>query len=85
MPEELRPNVSKVVIGWPWAEDREALFVYPLPGHENAWRVGPVAEHLRLILSRGGKLVIVLGDKRIALKGDMTFYGTEVEFERIIR
>lgn len=85
MPEELRPDVCHVVMGWPWAKDRETLFVYPLPGYESAWRKPPVSSHLRLILSRGGKVVIVSGDKRIALKGTMAVIGTEEEFASILQ
>lgn len=84
MPEALRPDVCKVVMGWPWGEDRETLFVYPYPGHENAWRQPPVREHLRMILSRGGKVVVVVGDKRIAIKGTMAFVGTEDEFAELL-
>lgn len=84
MPEALRPNVSKVVMGWPFGLDRETLFVYPLPGYEDAWRSGPVSEHLRMVLSRGGKIVVVTGETRIALKGDMAVIGTEEEFAQLL-
>jgi hypothetical protein len=80
MPEGLRPDVTKVVLGWPWGEDRETLFVYPYPGHDMAWQQQPVAGVLKRTLARGGKVVVVLGDKRIAIKGDMAFVGTEAEF-----
>ncbi len=83
MPEDMRPDISHVVLGWPWGEDRETLFVYPYPGYENAWREGKIRDHLRMILSRGGKIVVVYGDKRIAIKGDMAFIGTEDEFARL--
>jgi hypothetical protein len=84
MPENLRPDVCKVVMGWPWAEDRETLFVYPYPGHDTAWQKSPVSDHLRMILARGGKVVVVLEDKRIAIKGDMAFVGTEAEFVNLL-
>lgn len=84
MPEALRPDVCKVVMGWPWGEDRETLFVYPYPGHEAAWQQSPVKEHLQMILARGGKVVVVTGDKRIAIKGEMAFVGTEDEFARLL-
>lgn len=84
LPERLKPSACKVVMGWPWGEDRETLFVYPYPDFPNAWRRGAVAQHLRLILSRGGKVVIVLKKHRIALKGDMAFIGTEEEFEKFL-
>ncbi len=83
MPEALKPEVSKVVLGWPWGEDRETLFVYPYPGHESAWMSGAVADHLRGVLARGGKLVVVTGDTRIAIKGDTAFIGTEEEFAKL--
>ena len=85
MPEGLRPDVCKVVLGWPWGEDRETLFVYPYPGHASAWQKEPVAGYLRMILARGGKIVVVAGDKRIAIKGDMAFYGTESEFAELLQ
>lgn len=84
MPEELKPEACKVVMGWPWGLDRETLFVYPYPGHDDAWRVGPVAEHLKMILSRGGKIVIVTGKTRIALRADMAVIGTEEEFAQLL-
>lgn len=83
MPENLRPDVTKVVMGWPWGEDRETLFVYPYPGHELAWRKPPVSDHLRMILSRGGKIVVVMNNRRLAIKGDMAFFGTEDEFAEL--
>ena len=85
MPESLRPNVTKVVLGWPWGTDRNTLFVYPYPGHETAWQVPPVSNYLKEILNRGAKVVVVAGDKRIALKGDMAFIGTEDEFAELLK
>jgi hypothetical protein len=84
MTEELRPDVCKVVMGWPWGIDRETLFVYPYPGHETAWQRPPVSDHLRMILSLGGKIVVVTGQNRIALKGDMAIIGTEEEFAELL-
>lgn len=84
MPESMRPNVTKVVLGWPWAEDRNTLFVYPYPGHDDAWRQSPVKEYLQMVLSRGGKIVVVINNKRWAIKGDMAFVGTEDEFASIL-
>lgn len=83
MPEALRPNVCKVVMGWPWSEDREALYIYPYPGHENAWRFPPVSEYLQNILARGAKIIVVIGDKRIVLKGNTAMVGTENEFAEL--
>jgi hypothetical protein len=40
---------------------------------------------LRDVLARGGKVVVVSGDKRIAIKGDMAFVGTEAEFAEILK
>lgn len=85
MPEALRPDVCKVVMGWPWGEDRDTLYVYPYPGHEGAWRYPPVSDHLRMILRRGGKIVVVAGDKRMILKDDLAIMGTEDEFENMLR
>jgi hypothetical protein len=82
-PEALRPDVCKVVMGWPWGEDRETLFIYPYPGYEMAWQKPPVSTYLRNILARGAKLVVVTKDKRIAVKGDMAFVGTEDEFAEL--
>jgi hypothetical protein len=83
-PENMRPDVSKVVLGWPWGEDRETLFVYPYPEHDDAWMKPPVSNYLRNILNRGAKVVIVTKEKRIAIKGDMAFVGTESEFETLL-
>lgn len=80
----MRPNVTKVVLGWPWGEDRETLFVYPYPGFHDNWRKPPVSTYLRSILAKGAKVVVVYGDKRIAIKGDMAFVGTEREFEELV-
>lgn len=80
-PEAMRPDVSKCVLGWPWGTDRETLFVYPYPGYDTAWQRPPVSLYLRSILAKGAKIVVVTKDKRIAIKGDMAFIGTESEFE----
>lgn len=84
MPENMRPDVTHVVLGWPWGTDRETLFVYPYPGYDDAWQKPPVADYLRMILSRRGKIVVVVGNKRWAIKGDMAFVGTEDEFAQIL-
>lgn len=84
MPENLRPDVTHCVMGWPWGKDRETLFVYPYPEFPNSWRVPPVSDHLRMILSRGGKIVVVNGKERYALKGDQMVIGTEEEFAEML-
>jgi hypothetical protein len=83
-PENMRPDVCKVVMGWPWGEDRETLFVYPYPGHDTAWQKPPVSTYLRNILARGAKVVVVANNKRIAIRGDMAFVGTEEEFAELL-
>lgn len=85
MPENMRPNVSKVVLGWPWGTDRETLFVYPYPDHPTAWQRAPVSGYLKDVLARGGKVVVVVGEKRIAIKGDIAFVGTEAEFADLLQ
>lgn len=81
LPASLRPDRCKVVMGWPWGQDRETMFVYPYPGHPDAWKEDPVKERIQLILSRGGKvLVYVDSNHLIALRGDTAILGTEAEF-----
>jgi hypothetical protein len=70
-------------MGWPWGIDREALYVYPMPGFENNWRIDPVAARLKLLLSRGAKIIIMLPGERLVLRGDMAIRGTEKEFEAL--
>lgn len=85
-PEELRPDVCGVVMGWPWGVDRETLHVYPIPGHDkypDAWKFPPVSDYLQDLLRRGGKLMIFAEGKRIAIRGDMAVIGTEEEFEKL--
>ena len=85
MPEELRPNVCKVVIGWPFGIDRETMFVYPYPDYPDAWRTNKhVVAYLKMILSRGAKIVVVDGKTRYAIKGDVCMIGTEDEFAEIL-
>lgn len=84
LPEALKPSACKVVMGWPWGTDRETLFVYPYPNYPNAWKVPPVSDHLKMVLSRGGKIVVVIGAQRIAMRGDMAVVGTEDEFAEIL-
>lgn len=86
MPEELRPNVCKVVIGWPWGMDRETVHVYPYPDHEDAWQKNPhVAKHLKMILQRGGKIVVYVNSQKVySMYGDMAFVGTEAEFAQML-
>ncbi len=86
-PEELRPDNCGVVMGWPWGVDRETLHVYPIPGHSkypDAWRYPPVSDYLQDLLRRGGKLMIFVEGKRIAVRGDMAVVGTEAEFEKLL-
>lgn len=71
-------------MGWPWGIDRETLLIYPYPGHKDAWRVDPVKSYLRMILSRGGKVVVLAGKERIAISGDIAVIGTEEEFEKLL-
>jgi hypothetical protein len=85
MPENMRPDVSKVVLGWPWGTDRETLHVYPYPDYPDAWRQSPVREYLQMVLRRGAKLVVVLPDKTFAIKGDMAFVGTDAEFAELLQ
>lgn len=82
--EKLRPDVCKVVMGYPQARDRETLMIYPYPGHEDSWRVPPVSDYLREILARGAKVVVLIRDKRIVLKGDTAIIGTEAEFAELL-
>lgn len=84
LPEEMRPDRTKVVIGWPFGLDRETMFVYPYPGFESNWQKPPVSTYLRDILAKGAKVVVVAKDKRLVMKGDVAFYGTEKEFEDIV-
>jgi hypothetical protein len=84
-PEHMRPDVTKVVLGWPYGLDRETLFVYPYPGYEDNWKKPPVSLYLQRILQRGAKVVVVAGRQRIAIKGDMAFVGNEDEFEDILK
>lgn len=84
LPESMRPDVCKVVLGWPWGIDRDVMYVYPYPDHETAWQKAPVKDYLRNILARGAKVVIVTKGKRILLKGDIALVGSELEFETIL-
>jgi len=82
----MRPDISGCVLGWPWGVDRETLHVYPIPGHPkypDAWKFPPVSDYLQDLLRRGGKLMIFVEGKRIAIRGDMAVIGTEEEFERL--
>lgn len=85
LPEALRPDVCRVIFGWPWGIDRETLHVYPYPDSPDAWRKGAVAAHLKMVLSRGGKVVVYENARRvIAMKGDMAVVGTEAEFAELL-
>lgn len=83
MPPELKPDACKVVMGWPWGIDRETMYVYPLPGYSNNWRYPPVSDHLKMILAKGGKVVVMVEGKKIAIRGDMAIIGTDEEFEKL--
>ena len=86
-PEALRPDICGVVMGWPWGVDRETLHVYPIPGHPrfpDAWRIPPVSTYLQDLLRRGGKVMVMVEGRRIAIRGDMAVIGTEEEFERLV-
>ena len=82
--EKLRPDICHVVLGWPYAQDRTVLFVYPDKNFPTAWQKPPVSEYLRMIVSRGAKLMVVVGKHRFAIKNDMMVSGTEEEFENLL-
>lgn len=85
MPEELRPDVCKCVIGWPWGIDRETIHVYPYREYPDAWRRGAVKNYLRMVLSRGGKVVVYVNkDCVYAIRGDVAVRGTEAEFAELL-
>jgi len=72
-------------MGWPWGIERDTLLVYPYPDSPDAWQKGAVAKHLRMVLSRGGKVVVYISASRvIALYGDMAVVGTEAEFAEVL-
>lgn len=85
-PEFMRPDICGVVLGQPYRAEHDVLHVFPIPGHPkypDAWRYPPVSDHLKEVLRRGGRLLIILEGKRIAIRGDMAAIGTEEEFERL--
>lgn len=86
MPESLRPNVCHVVMGQPNTVDTDTLFIYPSADDPHAWRVPPVSVYLQNILSRGAKVVVVIGKNRIVINGqtNMAVMGTEEEFEQLL-
>lgn len=85
LPDELRPNISHVVLGWPWGIDRETLHVYPYPDDPEAWKRGAVAKHLKMVLKRGGKIVVYVNSGEVwSMRGDMAVRGTEKEFAELL-
>ena len=78
MPESMRPDVCHVVMGFPGARERDAMFVYPLPGHENAWRVPPVSDYLREILARGAKVVAIYGGSSMSKQVEALEAGAQI-------
>jgi hypothetical protein len=85
MPESLRPDVCKVVLGNPGATpDTKVLWVYPYSDHPDAWRRPPVSDYLRVFLSRGAKLMVKEpGGKVWAIRGDTAIVGEEEEFAQL--
>jgi hypothetical protein len=43
------------------------LKVYPYPDHQDAWQSPPVSTFLDMVLSQGGKIMIVLRSREIFL------------------
>ena len=83
---ELRPDRSKVVLGWPWANDRETLFVYPYPDFPNAWKEGAVRDRINTILLSGGKILVYINSEHIVYAyGTLVMAGTEKEFADILQ
>jgi len=61
------------------------MFVYPYPDYPDAWRTNKhVVAYLKMILSRGAKIVVVTGKYRYAIKGDVCMIRTEEEFAEIL-
>lgn len=85
LPENLRPNVCKVVMGWPWAADRSVMFVYPYPDFPDAWKIDPVKTYLQNILSSGGKVLVFVDSEHVVYSyGTVVMIGTEKEFVDIV-
>lgn len=85
MPDELRPDRCKCVLGWPWASDRSTMFAYPYPDFPNAWKEYPVKNYLQMILSRGAKVLVYINSEHVVYAyGSQVLVGSEKEFADIL-
>lgn len=64
---ELRPNRCGVVMGPQDQDDPELLYVQVDPDKPQAWKAPLVAEYLDGILARGGRIEVIIGERRVLL------------------
>jgi len=62
MPRHLRPDLSHVVIGPPDRNDDTLAYVQVDPDYPRSWQAPEIKSYLDGIISRGGKLEVIIGD-----------------------
>lgn len=67
MPEELRPDRCRVVLGPASFDHPEVLSVHP--ADDLSWRREPVRGWLRDVIRRGAVVVLMVGARRTVLRG----------------
>lgn len=69
MPRGMRPDISHVVMGPQDPKDETLLYVQVDPDYPKAWLDPTVHGYLQGILSRGGKVEVILDNARWPLDG----------------
>lgn len=67
LPRHMRPDFTHVMMGPQDQEDETLLYVHVDPNWQDAWRQEPIASYLNDILSRGGRIHLMIGEARLDL------------------
>lgn len=66
---DMRPDMSHVLLGPMDRDDPKLLYVHVDPAYKSAWRERPVAAYLDDVVSKGGRIIIVIGDNHFEYDG----------------
>jgi uncharacterized protein len=61
-PPEMKPNKSHCIFDYD--SDMDCIRVHVDPHHADAWRTGPVADHIRLLHAMGRMVIVLIQNKQ---------------------
>jgi hypothetical protein len=67
LPRSMRPDQTHVMFGPQDREDSTLIYVHVDPEYPDAWQDSRIQDYLNSILSRGGKVEMIIGETRFML------------------